>query len=59
MEENIINGKIAIKQKEISVETDPEKRKFLQSQLIKLNLRKELEKQTKITQNLKNENERI
>jgi hypothetical protein len=53
MDENDINGKIAIKQKEISVATDPEKKKILQAELVKLNLRKQLMKQTEITQNLK------
>lgn len=52
MDENQINGQIAVKQKEISV-ADPEKKKVLQAELLKLNLRKQLLKQTKITQNLK------
>lgn len=53
MEENTINGKIAVKQKQISVEIDPEKKRILQSELVKLNLKKELMKQTEVTQNLK------
>ena len=52
MDENEINGKIAVKQKEISV-ANPEKKKILQAELVKLNLRKQLMKQTEITQNLK------
>lgn len=55
MDENEINGKIAIKQKEISVASNPEKKKVLQAELVKLNLRKQLMKQTEITQNLKND----
>ncbi|MCW1148036.1 hypothetical protein [Flavobacterium lacisediminis] len=54
MDENTLDGKIAVKQKEISVaNNDPEKKKVLQAELLKLNLRKQLLKQTKITQNLK------
>lgn len=53
MEENVINGKIAVKQKQISVEIDPEKKRLLQAELVKLNLKKQLVKQTQITQNLK------
>lgn len=51
-EEKTLDGKIAVKQKEISV-ADPEKKKVLQAELVKLNLRKQLMKQTEITQNLK------
>ena len=54
MDENTLDGKIAVKQKEISVaNNDPEKKKVLQAELLKLNLRKQLMKQTEITQNLK------
>lgn len=55
-EEKTLDGKIAVKQKEISVtNNDPEKKKVLQAELLKLNLRKQLLKQTEITQNLKND----
>lgn len=53
MDENIINGKIAIMKLRISTEIDSEKKKILQSELIKLNLRKQLEKQTEITKKLR------
>ena len=42
MENNEIDGKIAVKQKEISVEQDPNKRAILQKDLQILNLRKQI-----------------
>lgn len=42
MENNDINGKIAVKQKEISVEQDPNKRAKLNNDLQILNLRKQI-----------------
>lgn len=54
MDINDINGKIRIKQTQISVETDSEKKAILNSELLKLRLRQELLKQDQITKNLKN-----
>lgn len=42
MEKNDIDGKIAIKQKEISVEHDPNKKAKLNNDLKILNLRKQI-----------------
>lgn len=42
MENNDIDGKIAVKQKEISVEHDPNKRAILQKDLQILNFRKQI-----------------
>ena len=42
MGENIIDGKVVIKQKEIEVEIDPTKRSELRKELEILNLRKQL-----------------
>lgn len=53
MDINDINGKIKVKQAQISVETDPEKKRILNSELTKLRLRQELLKQDQITKNLK------
>lgn len=53
MQENELMAKLAVKQKAISVEIDPLKKKILQAELLKLNLRMQLLKQTEIIQNLK------
>ncbi len=54
MDENDINGKLAVKQKEISVEKNPERKSRLQQELQILNWRKQIEFfKNKITQ-LKN-----
>lgn len=43
MDENNINGKIQLKQKEISIENDPEKKSKLQRELQILNFRKQID----------------
>lgn len=43
MEESDLNGRIAVKQKEVSVEQDPNKKAELQNQLKVLNFRKDIE----------------
>ena len=51
MDENEINGKISIKQKEISVERDPNKKSEMDRELQILNMRKQIIFfQNKITQ---------
>lgn len=44
MDENNLDGRIAIKQKEIQVERDPNKKRQLQNDLEILNLRKQIER---------------
>ncbi len=49
--ENDINGKIQLKQKEISIENNPEKKSRLQQELQILNFRKQIDfYRNKITQ---------
>lgn len=43
MDENNLDSRIAVKQKEIQVERDPNKKRELQSDLEILNLRKQIE----------------
>lgn len=43
MEENELNGKIALKQKEISIERDSQKKANLQKELQILNFRKQID----------------
>lgn len=43
MEENDINARIAVKQKEVSVEKDPNRKSQLQNELQILNFRKQIE----------------
>lgn len=51
MDENQVNGSISVKQKEISVESDPTKKSELQKELEILNWRKQIIfSQNKITQ---------
>lgn len=51
MDENDINGKIQLKQKEISIEKDPEKKSRLQQELQILNFRNQIDfYRNKITQ---------
>lgn len=53
MDENDLLGKVKIKQAQISVETDAEKKRILNSELVKLRLRLELLKQDQTIKNLK------
>ena len=53
MDENDLLGKMRVVQAKISAENDAEKKRILNSELVKLRLRLELLKQTQITKNLK------
>ncbi|BCY29686.1 hypothetical protein [Flavobacterium okayamense] len=53
MEERELIGKVSVTRKKMEFETDPIKKKILQAELLKLNLRLQLLKQTEIIQNLK------